>query len=161
MKYPYLLLMIVGGWLWVSGCAPTPSPAPTSTPTPIPAVTVSGFVFRDLNANGLRDTREPGEPDITVSIYDADNNLVAAATTDINGDYVLKPEPGRSEIIRNADYVVIFSDWPDQLTPGPHGEDSNTEMQFVVGGATGVNFGLFNPDQYAAPRQATESHPEN
>lgn len=141
--------------LW--GCASQPSPTPAPASTTIPPVTISGFVFRDLNGNGVRDVREPGEPNVTVSAYDAAQNLVAAATTDVNGDYVLGTELDGTEIVAGEEYVVVFSGWPEHLVPGPHGEDSGTEQQFAIGGATDVNFGLFNPDQYVPPEATTEA----
>ena len=112
------------------------------------APAISGYVFRDLDGDGLRDAREPGEPGVTVSAFDATETLVATTTTDVNGDYVLKGPPGQVGIVRGLEYTVVFSGWADHLSPGPHGADSGTEQQFVQGGATGVRLGLSNPDQY-------------
>ena len=133
---------------WLCACAST-------TPTPAaagPAATISGFVFRDLNANGVCDPREPGEPGVTVSAYDADNQLVASATTDVGGKYVLNPELDGHKIVEGASYIVQFSGLRPGVTSGPAGKDSGTELQFAVGGAADVNYGVFNPDQYVAPK---------
>jgi len=43
------------------------------------------------------------------------------------------------------------------VTSGPPGEDSGADIQFVLGGATGVKFGVFNPDQYVVPRSTPGS----
>jgi sugar lactone lactonase YvrE/peroxiredoxin len=144
-----LILSFVGFQLWRSA-----SPEPGDTP--VPAVTISGFVFRDLNGDGVRDAREPGEPNIAVSAYDAAENLVATAETDVNGDYVLGVDVDQT-IVAGESYVVVFSGWPENLSPGPHGEDSNTEQQFVVGGADDVNFGLFSADQYVPPQATADA----
>jgi len=137
------------------GCAPgaSPTPPPTPEPSPIPLTTISGFVFRDLNGDGVRDRREPGEPDIVVQVRDAENTLVATTTTGVSGSFVLEGEA----IVAGQDYVVTFSGWPEHLSPGPYGQDSGTEQQFVVGGATDVGFGLFNPEQYVPPEPTLES----
>ena len=143
-------LLIACGLALLCGCSPAPS-----APTPA-AATITGFAFRALNANGTRDVREQGEAGITVSAYDTDDNLVASTTTDVNGDYVLNAELDRSKIVKDEDYRIEFSGWPEHLTPGPQGKDSGTEMQFVVGGATNVGFGVFNPDQYVSVKPTTE-----
>ncbi|MBU2447491.1 MAG: CIA30 family protein [Bacteroidetes bacterium] len=44
-------------------------------------------VWLDQNKNGVQDNGEPGIKDITVRLYDCDNNLKASSTTDINGIY--------------------------------------------------------------------------
>jgi thiol-disulfide isomerase/thioredoxin len=131
------------------GCSAAPS---ALTPA---AATITGFVFRDLNADGTRDVREQGEAGITVSAYDTNDNLVASTTTDVNGDYILNAELDRSKIVKGEDYRIEFSGWPEHLAPGPQGKDSGTEMQFVVGGATNVGFGVFNPDQYVSVKPTT------
>jgi sugar lactone lactonase YvrE len=146
-----MFLLVACGLALLCGCSAAPS-----APTPA-AATVTGFVFRDLNANGTWDAREQGEAGITVSAYDADDNLVASTTTDVNGDYVLNAELDRSKIVKDEDYRIEFSGWPEHLAPGPQGKDSGTEMQFVVGGATHVGFGVFNPDQYVSVKPTTES----
>jgi thiol-disulfide isomerase/thioredoxin len=116
--------------------------------------TISGSVFRDLNSDGVRDAREPGEPGVIVSAYDVADTLVATTTTDVNGDYVLGGQSQQAAILTGEQYRVVFSGWADHLSPGPHGQDSGTDQQFVEGGTSGVGFGLSNPDQYVPP-QAT------
>jgi hypothetical protein len=139
------LRLIVAGLIWLGGCAPdTAAPAGQ-------AATITGFVYRDLDADGARDRREPGEPGIVVSVYDANNRLICSTTTDVNGDYVLNPELNPSMIVRGKSYVVMFSGLPPGIVSGPAGVDSGTEVQFAEGGASNVSFGLFNPDQFVPP----------
>lgn len=144
------LSVVVVGLVWLGGCAQTTA-APTGH-----AATITGFVFRDLDGDGARDRREPGEPGITVSVYDANNRLICSATTDINGDYAINAELDPAMIVRGESYVVMFSGLPPGIVSGPAGEDSGTEVQFTEGGASNVSYGLFNPDQYVPP--ATPAH---
>jgi len=149
------LLLLASCLVLLAGCAPGPSPSPA--PTVPPGTSISGLVFRDLDSSGTRDLREPGEPDVTVSAYDANNRLVASATTDIEGRYTLNAGLAPDSIVAGEEYLLIFSGWASHLVPGPHGPDSGTEQQFVAGGATDANFGLFNPDQYVPPEATAES----
>ncbi len=110
--------------------------------------TIRGVVFRDLNANGIRDVHDPGQPDIVVSAYDADNNFVISTTTDINGEYILNRELDSTKIIAGESYCVMFENIPPPLSSGPVGPDSGTDIQFVKGGDTNVSYGLFSPEQY-------------
>ena len=112
---------------------------------------ISGFVFRDLNGNGIRDLREPGEPGVAVSVYDGNQKLIAAARTDVKGEYVLISADASVPLQPDGEYAVVFSDWLDFLAPAPHGQDSGTEQQFARGGDTNISFGLFNPDQFVPP----------
>ncbi len=139
------LLLIVTGLIWLGGCAPdTAAPAGE-------AATITGFVFRDLDADGARDRREPGEPGVVVSAYDANNRFICSAITDVNGDYALNSELDPSMIVKGKSYVVMFSGLPPGVLSGPAGPDSGTEVQFAEGGASNVSYGLFNPDQYVPP----------
>ena len=143
------LLSAIIGLPWFCSCTTSATP-----PTPThEAATIAGFVFRDLNANGIRDSREPGESGIVVSAYDGNNALVVSTTTDLKGDYVLNTALDSARIVKGESYVVIFSGLPDYLVSGPQGKDSGTEVQFVRGGANDVNYGVFNPDQYVAPKE--------
>jgi hypothetical protein len=47
----------------------------------------TGVVFRDYNANGARDAREPGVPGINVSAYDENGFKAASAITGTDGQY--------------------------------------------------------------------------
>lgn len=134
------------------GCSPA-LPAPTLVPA---GANINGFVFRDLNADGVRDAREQGEPGITVSAYDAENRQVATAVTDYEGKYVLNAALDRATIAPRQDYRVEFSGWPGQLAPGARGKDSGGETQFVSGGTSNVSFGLSNSDQYVKLKPTTE-----
>lgn len=114
---------------------------------------ISGFVFRDHNNNGQREDREPGEPDILVSIYGEQGNLIVEGRTDINGNFSLDVKSGSQKFSPDASFRVVFSGWEAHLAPGPHGLDSGTEIQFAAAGDTKVSFGLTNPEQYVPDDQ--------
>lgn len=153
-RLPTLVLLLFLCTTVLPGCG---GPQPTPTASPPPAATISGLVFRDLNSDGSRDAREPGEPGVTVSAYDAAQRLVCTATTDVSGRYVLNAGLDPAQIVASQRYEIVFSGWPDPLAPGPHGPDSGTEQQFVTGGTDNASLGLFSPGQYVPPQATTAS----
>jgi hypothetical protein len=113
---------------------------------------VTGLVFRDFDADGIRDTREPGERGIIVRAVDRTNAEVET-TTLANGTYslnvtTLDAGPYRIEFDLPADAT-----W---LAEGAHGSSNGTSVQFAVPGGT-ANFAVHNPDDYcqANPRLIT------
>jgi hypothetical protein len=97
---------------------------------------VSGTVFRDFNANGIRTTTapdpiEPGLKDVTVNAYDAGGSYTA--TTDATGAYAITGGTGpyRVEFILPPYYYAS------------KGSSSNTTVQFIAAngvGSLGVNY---------------------
>src|SRR5258707_1310569 len=55
--------------------------------------TISGFVFNDVNHNGLFDAGEPVIANSPVRLVDATGALVATTTTDANGYYKFDHDP--------------------------------------------------------------------
>ncbi len=113
--------------------------------------TISGFVFRDHDADGVRDQREPGEPGVIVSAYDIAGQLVISTTTGVDGSFRLGSNDEASPIRIGEEYRVEFIGLPDYLRPGPSGRDSGTDVQFVRGGAANIGFGVLRADQYLPP----------
>ena len=142
-----------------SPSAPQVAAVVTHTPATAREATISGLVFRDFDADGTRDARDQGEPGVTVSAYDDAGRLVAQALTDIDGVYALRAAADADAIESGRQYRIVFAGWPEHLAPGPHGVDSGTEIQFVLGGAEDVNCGLFSPDQYV-PESASAASGE-
>ncbi len=62
-------------------------------------------VWFDANGDGTNanNTTEPGVAGITVTLYDAANNIVAITTTDVNGNYIF------NNVLPNTNYTVGFS----------------------------------------------------
>lgn len=137
------------------------------------AGTYSGTVFRDYNANGVKDTREPGIGGVTVTLYDSTN--VARGTT-TSFQYVcaganspaglgctaaLTPALGSWSIAATGTgpYRVEFTTLPAYMQNGAHSVAAGgnaTAIQFVAdGGATNVNFGVNDPGQYVSSTNPT------
>jgi hypothetical protein len=45
-------------------------------------------IWKDLDGDGIREPGEPGIAGVTVRLYDAEDNLIATAITDVNGVFV-------------------------------------------------------------------------
>ncbi len=116
----------------------------------------NGEVYQDYNASGDRQTGEPGVAAILVSAYDADNAVVAQATSDANGAYSL------TGLDDNTEYRLELSNLPDYLESGPFGPDSPTTVTFATctPAAPGVAFGVNNAGQYCSdnPELATSCY---
>jgi protocatechuate 3,4-dioxygenase beta subunit len=110
---------------------------------------ITGTVFRDFDADGVRDPREPGEAGIVVRAVGA-TGVSGSATTGADGTYSL--DLGAGEFRLEFD-IPTTSTW---LTEGAHGADNGTSVQFVSGGST-ANFAVQNPNDFcqANPRLVT------
>jgi hypothetical protein len=108
----------------------------------VAAETISGVVFRDFNADGTRDTREPGVAGVAVTAYDAAGTAVVSATTDSTGAYTLT---GLSD---GTQYRLEVTGLPGYLQPGPVGADCNTTVVFVTSPAMEADVGLTSPGEY-------------
>ncbi len=136
-----------------------PTNTPTATPTALPATAtpnaavaapISGWVFRDFNADGVKATLEPGVSGITVNAYDSANALVGSTTTASDGSYSVSS----GSILSGVKYRLEFTNLPNYLVPGPmsngtSGIYSRSSVAFANGGDTNVSFGVQNPAQYA------------
>ncbi|MDD3717416.1 MAG: SdrD B-like domain-containing protein [Actinomycetota bacterium] len=49
---------------------------------------ISGYKYRDLDADGELDPGEPGFAGVTIKLYDADDDLIDTTVTDANGKFV-------------------------------------------------------------------------
>ena len=70
-------------------------------------------VWEDLNKNGLQDQGESGIPNVTVKLFDLNNNLVATTTTDQNGNYLfsnLNPGKYYVQFIKLSGYFFSIKD---------------------------------------------------
>jgi len=59
-----------------------------------PPTKVSGFMWEDLNGNGIQDTGEPGIEGLLIVLYDLSDNVIAATETDANGLYTFNGVEG-------------------------------------------------------------------
>ncbi len=123
---------------------PTPTPTPTLTPTPTPSPTatptpglagVEGYVYEDLNRNGVRDAGERPLSGVRMNLYRADRSLLAVRFTDADGYYLFAGlEPGT--------YIV------EEIDPPGYTSSTFNEVQVSVppGLILTLNFG-----DYPAP----------
>ncbi|MCE1189345.1 MAG: choice-of-anchor A family protein [Ignavibacteria bacterium] len=51
-------------------------------------VAIGDFVWRDDNHNGIQDAGEPGMKNVTVKLFDCNNNFIGTTTTDSTGKYL-------------------------------------------------------------------------
>ena len=70
---------------------------------------VGNLVFHDLNLNGERDLGEPGILGVTISLLNADGNVIQTTTTNGDGEYLFTSLP-------LAWYKVMVGDGPQGLT---------------------------------------------
>ena len=63
--------------------------------------TIGGMVFRDYNNNGSRDSNEPGIPAISVTLIDANLQIVNTVTSSATGAY-------QFDNLLQGDYFVSF-----------------------------------------------------
>ncbi|HLF27795.1 MAG TPA: SdrD B-like domain-containing protein [Anaerolineae bacterium] len=100
----------------------------------------SGTIFRDYDADGSRDAREPGVADVAVAAYDA-SGLVATAVSLNDGTYTLTITDGLSVRIE-------FTALPGGFFSGPFGPDSATSITFVDSTTCSADFGVNIPAHY-------------
>jgi hypothetical protein len=81
-----------------------------------PYAAVGGFVWHDLNGNGLQDPGEPGLAGIVVNLFNAQGVLVATTTTDASGHYLFtNVAPGQ--------YYLQFTAPPGETFTSPYQGD--------------------------------------
>ncbi|HGG63538.1 MAG TPA: hypothetical protein ENK34_03095, partial [Rhodobacteraceae bacterium] len=113
-----------------------------SMAVPAAPTSITGVVYRDYNANGVRDTHEPGVPNVTVTAYPASatgSTGGVSATTAADGSYSLATGAGQ--------WRIEVTGLPDYLFDGAAG---STTVVFTNDGASNVDIGVNNPGEYAA-----------
>lgn len=102
---------------------------------------LGGVVFRDYDADGARDSNEPGVSGISVSAYNATGASVATVTSDDDGDWVLAG-------LATSAVRLELSDLPSYLKNGAVGSSSKSAVAFSGSNSCVINFALTNPGQY-------------
>ena len=111
-------------------------------PAAAPSGTIGGVVYRDLDADGIRDLREVGLSGITVTAYNAAGASVATATTDAKGAYRL------TGLTDGAQVRLEITGLPSYLRPGPVGTDCRTTVFFTASPVDNYNVGAASPPDY-------------
>ena len=112
---------------------------------------ISGTVFRDYDADGMRDAREPGTADVRVNAINDAGTVVATATTAGDGTYTL------NGVTPGARVRLEFSGQAAYLKQGGNGTGAGSNVIFAVDGDVAVNHGVNNPAEFceANPQIAT------
>ncbi|PJJ73225.1 SdrD B-like protein [Diaminobutyricimonas aerilata] len=117
--------------------------------------TVSGYVFRDFDGDGIRDTTtgtatgaavDAGLAGVIVTAYDALGESWTAASQ-ADGSYSLLVDDAHSDALR-----LEFTGLPAGYEPGPvHGPSGSngTSVQFVTVGTSGADFAVNAPEDYS------------
>ncbi|MBK8678873.1 MAG: hypothetical protein IPN25_09385 [Sphingobacteriales bacterium] len=99
---------------------------------------MSGTVFRDFNANGIKDNgasyNEIFIEGVTVKAYDASGAEVGSTTTDQDGAYSFT---GLTLPLR-----IEFIPFLEEDYAAPNGSGSKTSVQFYAAATTTANFGI-------------------
>ena len=107
---------------------------------------VSGYVFRDLNANGkldVIDIKEPAASSIKVKVTTI-TNTVFETTTDQDGKFSFSS----TQVPPNTKVRINFSNFGEYSFAGPHGVDNQTSIQFATAPASSISFAVNYPSEY-------------
>jgi uncharacterized repeat protein (TIGR01451 family) len=90
-------------------------------------VLIGDFVWEDLNGNGLQDVGEPGIPNVTVTLLDSVNAVVATTTTSGTGAYAFSGLSAGTYRVRFDLTTVPAGFVPTIPTVGPDEQDSDAD----------------------------------
>lgn len=102
---------------------------------------VGGFVFEDLNTNGIKDAGEAFLEDITVSLFEDQGTTLLTLNTNANGEYLF------TGLISGADYRIEFT-LPAGMQEARTGVDSRSATQFTTAGICNNNLGISQVECY-------------
>lgn len=110
----------------------TVTPAPTATVTPTVSdgpVQLSGGVYHDLNANGVKESDEPGVPSVIVTLSNGQ-----AAITNSSGEY--------NFVVLAGDYTITQTDLAGYVSTGDADSANDNQIAVSVVGfpVTGLDF---------------------
>ena len=111
---------------------------PSTKATAANSATISGQVFNDKNGNAVKEAGDSGLAGWTVQVLDTSNQVLAAQTTDANGNYsiTLPPVPVGSITVKVRE--VVQAGWV-QTTSNP----ADIVVTSTGGTFSGRDFGNF------------------
>ena len=120
----------------------------------LPPSSLSGYVYGDLNNNGVKNAGEQGIAGVRIELRDANGNVVATTETDANGYYKFENLAPGTYSVHQVDQPAGWYDGKD--TAGSHGGtahnpgDKITNVNLPHGvHATNYNFGELPPGSIA------------
>ncbi|WP_245394776.1 LPXTG cell wall anchor domain-containing protein [Staphylococcus coagulans] len=129
-----------------------------------PKYNVGDKVWEDTNKDGIQDDNEPGIANVTVTLKDADGNIIGTEVTDENGIYLFKD-------VTEGEYTIDF-ETPNGYTPTITGQgflnnDSNgtTAKILVDDNDLTIDSGFYKvtpdePDNPGNPDQPSPDEPD-
>jgi hypothetical protein len=99
---------------------------------------ISGQVYYDINASGLKDLNEAGLSGLTIKAYNYKGVLVKETITDSNGYYTLDLPNKKTFRIELENIPTGFYETPQNSLNGP-------KVQFIRGSKSQNNIGLYEP----------------
>lgn len=80
--------------------------------------TISGFVYHDLNGNGIQDAGENGLANVEVTLHNAQGQFIVATTTNSNGYYEFNHDPTIVVPPETQSFEVTFDGTTDYVKSG-------------------------------------------
>lgn len=107
---------------------------------------ISGLVYSDINANGIKDTGEVGVGSVTVTAYDATGATIASTSTaTATGQYTLSNLPASMPL------RLEYTNLPAGYRPATASSADGTGVQVITttsGALRNINLGVQVPDDY-------------
>lgn len=102
---------------------------------------LGGVVFRDYDADGSKDSNEPGVSGVTISAFNTAGSVVSSTTSNDDGDWVLAG-------LGNTSVRLELSGLPSYLKNGTVASSSKSAVVFSSTNSCVINFALTNPSEY-------------
>ena len=123
--------------------------------------TVTGSVFQDFDGDGTRDAgntaagvqTDIGFAGVTVTAYGPHNEVVGTAATAANGNYSINTTSVPDGTPLRIEFTDANGGTTAQLSgdfqSSFHGVSNGTSVRFAAAGATNVDFGVLEPEDFA------------
>ena len=120
---------------------------------------IQGTAFRDYNANGVRDPREPGIGGIVVTATGAGGGSVSC-TTAADGSYGIDPPADLGAFPVRVEFTPARRRQPRLPGSRPRRRGLTTTVTFVAAPSSGVDVGFQNPAEYCGPDAGVSAVPD-
>jgi protocatechuate 3,4-dioxygenase beta subunit len=100
---------------------------------PSSGMAISGYVFNDLNGNGLRDPGEPALANSAIVLQNAAGAVIGSTTTDANGFYRFDADASISQAPQTQSFTLNFPDRPTNSSILQHLPQFNPALGRLIG----------------------------